>query len=150
MFKSQRLCTEKQNGIANFSLNTLQHKETFILEYSSWPQKQKFTGWGVLLRVRTQFLFKLYNPMDWLHCVFNRKPWDHRSSGDLKMTIFSCWRINSKLYSNKLHVSFGRKRNICKSLQRSKRFANTLEVTKWSGSEYQRRLLLTKGVASTL
>lgn len=35
MFKSQKLCIEKQNVIANFSLNILQHKETFILEYSS-------------------------------------------------------------------------------------------------------------------
>lgn len=33
MLKSPKLYTEKQNKIANFSLNILEHKEALILEY---------------------------------------------------------------------------------------------------------------------
>lgn len=33
MFKSLKVCIEKQDKIANFSLNILEHKETWILEY---------------------------------------------------------------------------------------------------------------------
>lgn len=67
--------------------------------------------------------------MDWLHSIFNTKPWDHRSSGDLKMKIFSVEESSGNFIATNFMFP-GRKRNICKILQRSKGFANTLEVTK--------------------
>ena len=67
MFTSLKRCTGKQNKIANFSLNILEYKETFISEYSSWLLKQKFTRPIVLFCLWTQLLLQMYNPLGWLH-----------------------------------------------------------------------------------
>lgn len=66
MFKSLKLCIEKQNKIANFRLTILEHEETLILEY-------RFDYWNTSLPDKyvyclgTQRFFKIYNSMGWLH-----------------------------------------------------------------------------------